>query len=131
MASNLNQNRIEGTFAIVSAFQRDKDHESNLKNHFDLIDHALSAGIPVEVLHGRWDGEDELSMRLHGVGASDFACRAAILYQQDAFITASNGVATMIDCRTGAMVHFKEAVEVADESDNYSETMTGFRFRFR
>jgi hypothetical protein len=126
-----NQNRIEGTFAIVSAHRTFATAQTNRKNHAELVSMALEAGVPLEVLQGQWDGKRELSVRVQGTNAANFARKAAQKFVQDAYITASNGVATLIDIPTGTMTHFKEMVEVQDVTDNYSETMSGFRFRFK
>lgn len=126
-----NQNRIEGQYAIVSVFQGRFGDE---RLHLDEIRTLLQAGATIEQLRGRWNGQDELSIRIYGPNSAAVATEIAIEYEQDAFIVVEGGVATLWGRPVGdvfeAIETYTALIEDADATDNYSETMRGFRFRF-
>ena len=133
-----NQDRIEGQYAIVSAYR--KGALDNLDKHRTALKWLLARGAIVEQLFGQWEGEHERSIRIHGPKAAMLAHIIATDYKQDAFIVVENGEAVLYSwsSETDKLGFFPSAtftrmVEVDSNvptADNYSETMDGFAFRF-
>lgn len=134
-----NQNRIEGEYAIVSVFRQGRTGLANHGAHNVEMALLLKSGGIIEQLRGRWNGQDELSIRVYGPNSAAVAAEIALEYDQEAFLVVGGGVATLWG-RTDAYLAgealfepietYTSLIEDADATDNYSETMGGFRFRF-
>lgn len=127
--SNINQNRIEGNYSIVSVFHTDYTWAANELRHRNVVNMLILKGFRVQELNGKWAGVEELSIRIEGIGARTIACTIARDYAQQAYIVVSGGIADIIDTRTNSTESsFTRMVETTD-NDNYSEAQ-GFRFTF-
>lgn len=133
-----NQTRIEGQYAIVSVMNGHTD-SIDIQSHHSETRALLEAGATIEQLKGRWQGQDELSIRIHGPNSATIAAEIALEYDQKAFLVVSGGVATLWSITNaigpGEALYaptetYNSIIEDADATDNYSETMSGFRFRF-
>ena len=128
-----NQNRIEGRYAIVSVMGG-RDMARDVRLHHSETRALLEAGATIEQLKGRWNGQEELSIRIYGPNSATVAAEIALEYNQVAFIAVENGAATLWGRVDGGIFEsvdtYTSLIEDADATDNYSETMSGFRFRF-
>ena len=128
-----NQERIEGTWAIVSVGRPNRSIEYQKQLLRDEV-LGVARHAAVEIVEGVWNGEVELGLRIHGPFAQNLAEEIAYRHEQDAYINARDGLAVLHVASEGFKggAIFTRMVDVDSEgdlADDYTQLASGARFR--
>lgn len=127
---NRNQNRIEGTYSIVSA-SRGASALEDFNNTNSAIQYALSKGCAVELVVGFYQDNQELSLRISGINSTFVARNLADVYTQDSFIVVAHGVATLYSgIHNVTLAVWNEQFDGVDAKGNGTMLANGHAFHF-
>lgn len=86
----MNQNRIEGSYTIVSTYR-----PGRIQDSMSAVKYAWDSGLSVALVVGVWLGEREESLMLTGFKHAWVGRELACIHKQDAYITVEDGKATL------------------------------------
>lgn len=126
---------INFAFCIVSAELTILDANSNYSRNKQAADTLLDAGVSISKVNGKWGGNKETSFIVSGPNSTETTHNIAKQYNQQAYITVLQGIATIWVRQTNGNYHPEQtfdSMEILDDDniDNYTELSNGLKFRF-